>query len=65
MKIRNIRVVSKGKIYSVEINDHLVDIMITWHALDKMELWNLDIMDVLDTLLHPEEVLEGHSDRYI
>lgn len=55
----------RGKVYYLRINEREVDIMVTWHALDRSGTWRIGTEEVLDALLNPEEVIKGHSNRYI
>ena len=55
----------RGKIYRMRIGGKVVKILVTFHCLKRMEKWDIDINDLLGTLLFPEEVLKGHFDRYI
>lgn len=56
---------TRGELYVVEIDEVSVKILMTWHALDRVEFWNLNIEQVLETVLYPEEVIIGHFNRYI
>ena len=55
----------RGKLYDVNIEGKRIELLMTWHALDRMKIWKLDINQVLSALLHPEEVVTGHHRRYI
>jgi len=55
----------RGRSYYVNVAGKEIDLMMTWHALERMKIWNLDISQVLLTLLDPEEVMIGHHRRYI
>jgi len=55
----------KGNIYRVIINNSVVEILFLFHAIERINRWNLKEKDVIKTLLFPEEVLTGHRDRYI
>ena len=55
----------KGILFKIDVKDKNVKILLTYHALDRMVLWELPEGQVLETLLYPEEVLIGHYGRYI
>jgi len=55
----------RGKVYHLRINKRKIRIMITWHAMGRSEIWELDMEKVLDALVYPEEVVTGHYNRYI
>lgn len=55
----------RGKVYHVRINKKDIEIMITWHAIDRSEMWGLDMEKVIDALIYPEEVVIGHRSRYV
>jgi hypothetical protein len=55
----------RGKVYHIRINKKDIGIMITWHAIDRSEIWGLDMGRVIDALIYPEEVVIGHRNRYI
>ncbi len=40
-------------------------LVLTFHAQERMRLWDLSEKRVLESLLYPEEVLIGHRERYI
>ena len=56
---------ARGKLYYISVSGRRIDLMITWHALDRMKIWDLNINQVLLALLDPEEVVVGHHRRYI
>lgn len=55
----------KGRLYQVNFKGKKIQLVITWHALDRIKIWGLDINQVLSALLNPEEVVTGHHGRYI
>lgn len=56
----------RGKVYHIRINNKKdIKIIITWHAIDRSEIWELDMERVIDALIYPEEVVIGHHSRYI
>ena len=56
---------SRGEIYNVSADGNSVTLLVTFHALERMQRWKLTNRQVLRTLLAPEEVLRGHRNRYI
>ena len=67
MKLQIVKTEDKvrGRLYDVNIEGKRIELMMTWHALDRMKIWKLDINQVLSALLNPEEVVMGHHGRYI
>ena len=55
----------RGKVYHIRINKKDTEIMITGHAIDRSEMWGVDMERVIDALIYPEEVVIGHRSRYI
>ena len=33
----------RGKVYLIKINKKDIEILITWHAIDRSEMWGLDM----------------------
>ena len=46
------------------MGERVVSVLLTFHALERVERWRLTERQVLGPLL-PEEVLRGHRDRFI
>ena len=65
MLITKIEEKERGKVYHIRINKKDIEIMITWHAIDRSEMWGLDMEKVIDALVYPEEVVTGHYNRYM
>lgn len=55
----------RGKIYHIRIINEEIELMITWHAIDRGEIWGVDADSVIKALVYPEEVVIGHRSRYI
>ena len=55
----------RGKVYHIRINKKDIELMITWHAIDRGEMWGVDVERVINALIYPEEVVIGHHRRYI
>ena len=64
-KITKIERVRKGKIYHLMVENKSIRILITNHAEERINRWNLNIKMIFETLLYPEEVLVGHHGRFI
>lgn len=56
---------TKGRLYKIEISAKEVEVLLTWHSLDRITIWSLKPEQVLETLLFPEEVVTGHNNRFI
>jgi hypothetical protein len=65
IKITAIHAHSRGKVYEIDIEGKAISILLTFHALERMQKWRLSDSVVLETLLLPEEVLRGHRGRFI
>ncbi|MBI5788949.1 MAG: DUF4258 domain-containing protein [Candidatus Schekmanbacteria bacterium] len=55
----------RGKIYVVGLEGRIVNILFTFHAIDRIKCWGITEKMVVETLLLPEEVSIGHRERYI
>ncbi len=64
-KILEVEEMARGRLYRIEVDDTTIQILLTWHSLDRIAIWSLSVEKVLETLLYPEEVLIGHFDRFI
>jgi len=56
---------SKGKLLTIKYTGTEHDILFTYHSIERCSRWNLRLEDVAESLLNPDEVLRGHSGRYI
>ncbi len=57
---------TKGKIYRIKPEeDTIIEILFLFHAIERINKWELKEEVLLETLLYPEEVLIGHRGRYI
>lgn len=56
---------TRGKLYTVETSGEKVTLLFLHHAIERMQKWRLCEKQVIETLLFPEEVIRGHSGRYI
>lgn len=55
----------RGEVFRIDSRGSIIGILLTHHALGRINQWKLSIESVLETLLYPEEVIVGHRDRYI
>jgi hypothetical protein len=56
---------TKGRLYEIKVAAKTVELLLTWHSLDRIAVWDLNLEHVLGTLLFPEEVVTGHNNRFI
>lgn len=56
---------SRGKAYQIMADGREISILLTFHALERMQKWALTDRGVLEAILSPEEVLRGHRQRFI
>lgn len=55
----------KGQILTISVQKKIIRILFLFHAIERIEKWGIKEEMVIETLLFPEEVFEGHRDRYI
>ena len=65
MKINKTQDHSKGKLFSVSLQNTQVDFVVTRHCIERMRKWDISEQALSETLLDPEEVVIGHRGRYI
>ena len=65
LRIIDVEQHARGKIYNVNADGKAVRLLITFHALERMQRWKLSHRQILRALLEPEEVLRGHRNRYV
>lgn len=56
---------TQGRLYKIEVAANEVELLLTWHSLERIDVWSLKPEQVLETLLFPEEVETGHNNRFI
>jgi len=56
---------SKGKIYTIRVQEKTVKILFLFHAIERIKKWNIKEEMVAETLFLPEEVIIGHRNRYV
>lgn len=54
IKIIGTEDITKGRLYKIEIAAKEVELLLTWHSLDRIVIWNLKPEQVIETLLFPE-----------
>ena len=57
--------VPRGKLFEVKVNEKVVRVVLTWHALDGADDYNISVNELLNFLIYPEEVIKGHVNRFI
>jgi len=67
MKLRIIGTEDKtrGRLYKIEVAAKEIEMLLTWHSLDRIVVWSLKPEKVIESLLFPEEVVTGHNNRFI
>ncbi len=56
---------TNGRLYAIEAGGSNLELLFTWHSLDRITFWSLRVEEVLDALLYPDEVVRGHFNRFI
>ncbi len=56
---------SNGRLYNIKAEGSELELLFTWHSLDRIVFWSLSVEMVLEALLYPDEVVTGHFNRYI
>jgi len=56
---------SRGRLFEIKANEKVIHILVTWHAKDGAEDYDISTNELLDLLIDPEEVTRGHADRFI
>ena len=65
IQIENIELHQRGKLYIIKVNDKKIKILVTFHCINRLKKWGIEINKLLKSLINPEEVLKGHFKRYI
>lgn len=55
----------KGKLLEVNVENRVIKVIFTWHALDSIHDYDISIEKALDFLLFAEEIVKGHGGRFI
>lgn len=64
-EVRNENKTSEGHLFSIRISGREINLLFTFHAMERIERWNIKREDVIETLIFPDEVLKGHRERFI
>lgn len=56
---------TNGRLYKIEADDLGLQLLLTWYSLDRITVWGLNVEQVLEALLYPEEVVISHFNRFI
>ncbi len=56
---------NNGRFYKIDAEGSRLQVLFTWHSLDRITFWNLSVVQVLEALIYPDEVVIGHFNRYI
>jgi hypothetical protein len=62
LKSRN---VPRGMLFEIKANETVIRVMFTWHSLDGAGDYDISTNELLNFLIHPEEVIRGHANRFI
>jgi len=57
--------VPRGKLFEVKVNEKVIRVVLTWHALDGADDYNISVNELLNFLIYPEEVIRGPVNRFI
>jgi len=57
--------IPKGKLFEIKSDDKVIRVIVTWHAPDGAEDYDISTNELLDLLIDPEEVTRGHACRFI
>ncbi|MEA1998639.1 MAG: DUF4258 domain-containing protein [Euryarchaeota archaeon] len=57
--------VSRGKLFKIKANETVIRVIFTWHSLDGAGDYDISTNELLNFLIHPEEVIRGHANRFI
>ena len=55
----------RGRIIVIKARESKITIPLTNHLLDAAEDYNLEVKDVLYAVIFPDEVVRGHSGRFV
>ena len=57
--------VPRGKLFEIKVNREVIRVVLTWHALDGADDYNISANELINFLIYPEEVIRGHVNRFI
>ncbi len=55
----------RGKIITVKVEECEITLLLTNHLLDAAEEYEVKLKDILNAVLFPDEVVRGHSGRFV
>ena len=55
----------RGKIITVKADECEITLLLTNHLLDAAEEYEVKLKDILNAVLFPDEVVRGHSGRFV
>jgi len=59
------KITRRGKIITLKVDEREVTLLLTNHLLDAAEEYDVGMERVLSALLFPDEVVRGHSGRFV
>ena len=59
------KIIRRGKIITLKVDEREVTLLLTNHLLDAAEEYDVGMERVLSALLFPDEVVRGHSGRFV
>lgn len=65
IEIINKEIKDRGVIYTVKVNDKIINILYLFHSIERIKKWGITDKMLAETLIFPEEVFIGHRNRYI
>jgi len=65
IEILSERDIPRGKIIILKVGDVEVTVLLTNHLLDAAKEYSLEVEEVLNAVLFPDEVIRGHSRRFV
>ncbi len=54
-----------GRLFEVKSDTKVIHVVLTWHALDGADEYNISANELINFLIYPEEVIRGHANRFI
>jgi len=65
IEIKYVEKTRTGHAYTLKVEGRELRFLFTYHSLERVKRWDLNLKDVMDALIYPEEVLAGHRRRFI
>ncbi len=57
--------IERGNLYRIRVQDKEIEVLITHHADWRARRWGLKAEEIIEVLIYPDEVLQGHGGRFI